>query len=88
MGSGNEPLSRYLVDKLFTFVMDWHHALAFGTYIIRQAIEFTNLCGNPVEAMFLDSKGNHEVRPVDISWAEMIVLEQEVRLHEWLFKRI
>jgi 20S proteasome alpha/beta subunit len=88
IGSGHEPLARYLIDHLFSFDMDWHHALAFGFYIVRQAIRYTNLCGEPMEGMFLDSKGEQEINERDGSWAEVIVLQQESRLDKWMFKQI
>ena len=88
IGSGHEPLARYLIDHLFSFDMDWHHALAFGAYIVRQAIKYTNLCGEPIEGMFLDSNGAQEIIARDISGAETCVLLQESRLDKWLFKRV
>ncbi len=88
LGCGNDSLTRYLVENLFSPDLDWYHALALGCYVVKKATQYTQGCGEPIEAVNLTSTGATEVKEKDITWADVTTLQQEVKLDKWLFKLI
>lgn len=88
LGCGNESLTRYLTENLFINDLDWEHALALGCYIVKKATQYVQFCGEPIEAARLTQDSVWEVDSQNIDWACTITERQEVKMHEWLFKRI
>lgn len=88
LGCGNESLTRYLTENLFITDLDWEHALALGCYIVKKATQYVQFCGEPIEAARLTQNSVWEVDSQNIDWACTITERQEVKMHEWLFKRI
>lgn len=88
LGCGNESLTRYLTENLFINDLDWEYALALGCYIVKKATQYVQFCGEPIEAARLTQDSVWEVDSQNIDWACTITERQEVKMHEWLFKRI
>jgi 20S proteasome alpha/beta subunit len=87
IGCGNEPLTRFLVDKLYAFDMEENHAIVFGAYLARKATQYIQGCAEPID-MALVKKDSIEIVSRDKIKAAFEAAEYaENSLHYSLIKK-
>ena len=87
IGCGNDTLTKFLVDRLYSLDMDERDALVLGAYLVRKATLYIHGCDGPISMISVNKEGFEIVTKDKIQAAYEGAEREETNLFQMFIRK-